>query len=455
MLSWEEDVQAHALRQQGWSISAIARHLGVDRKTVRAYLSGEREPGRRRRTQPTLIEPFLDYCGVRLADDPHLWASTLFDELVELGFTGSYPSLTAAIRARRLRPHCEPCQVARGRDVAIIEHPPGEETQWDWLELPDPPASWGVGRHAHLLVGALAHSGRWRGVLADAEDFPHLIEALDHVVRRLGGVTAVWRFDRMATVCFPSSGRITPAFAQVAKHYGVRSVTCPPRRGNRKGVVEKANHSAAQRWWRTLGDDVTIAQAQAGLDRLAATMDGRRRIRDGERTTVDALAAAEPLHPAPPTAFPAEFDVTRVVTAQALISFRGNQYSVPPGLGGAQVQVRHRLGSDELRILTARGAVVAAHRRAPDGVGRVIRDDGHVLALERAALGAFSTGKPCVHKTRRPPSAAALAEAARLRGLPATGPAAHVVIDLSAYAATAARLGTAPTPESRSESEED
>jgi transposase len=455
MLSWEEDVQAHALRQQGWSISAIARHLGVDRKTVRAYLSGEREPGRRQRTQPTLNEPFLEYCGVRLADDPHLWASTLFDELVELGFTGSYPSLTAAIRAHRLRPHCEPCQVSRGRDVAIIEHPPGEETQWDWLELPDPPAAWGGGRHAHLLVGALAYSGRWRGVLADAEDFPHLIEAMDAVVRRLGGITEVWRFDRMATVCFPSSGRITPAFAQVAKHYGVRSVTCPPRRGNRKGVVEKANHSAAQRWWRTLGDDTTVAEAQTGLDRLAATMDGRRRVRDGERTTVEALAAAEHLHPAPLLAFPAEFDVTRVVTAQALISFRGNQYSVPPGLGGAQVQVRHRLGADELRIVTARGAVVAAHRRAPDGAGRVIRDDGHVIALERAALGAFSTSKPCAHKTRRPPSAAALAEAAQLRGLPATGPAAHVVIDLSAYAATAARLGTAPTYESQPESEED
>jgi hypothetical protein len=53
MLSLEEDVQAQALRQQGWSISAIARHLGVDRKTVRAYLSGEREPGRRRRMVAT------------------------------------------------------------------------------------------------------------------------------------------------------------------------------------------------------------------------------------------------------------------------------------------------------------------------------------------------------------------------------------------------------------------
>lgn len=87
-------------------------------------------------------------------DDPHLWASTLFDEIVELGFAGSYPSLTAAIRSRGLRPHCEPCQAVKGRGTAIIAHPSGdEETQWDWAELPDPPGAWGLGRQAHLLVG--------------------------------------------------------------------------------------------------------------------------------------------------------------------------------------------------------------------------------------------------------------------------------------------------------------
>lgn len=32
------DVEAKALRARGWSISAIARHLGRDRKTVRAYV---------------------------------------------------------------------------------------------------------------------------------------------------------------------------------------------------------------------------------------------------------------------------------------------------------------------------------------------------------------------------------------------------------------------------------
>ncbi len=36
MMSQGEDVEIHALRQQGWSISAIARHVGRDRKTVRA-----------------------------------------------------------------------------------------------------------------------------------------------------------------------------------------------------------------------------------------------------------------------------------------------------------------------------------------------------------------------------------------------------------------------------------
>ena len=37
MLTQEDDVDAHALRRQGWTITAIALHLGHDRKTIRAY----------------------------------------------------------------------------------------------------------------------------------------------------------------------------------------------------------------------------------------------------------------------------------------------------------------------------------------------------------------------------------------------------------------------------------
>jgi transposase len=445
MLSWEEDVQAHALRRQGWTISSIARHLGRDRKTIRGYLRGERTPGVRVRRAPDPFEPFADYCRLRLEGDPHLWATTLFDEVCELGYPGSYPSFTRAVRARKLRPHCEPCSQLVGRDHAVIEHPPGHETQWDWLELPDPPPGWGWDDKAHLLVGALACSGKWRGVLVEAEDQAHLVDGLDRVVRRLGGLTRRWRFDRMATVCQPATGRLQASFAGVAKHYGVEVDICPARHGNRKGVVEKANHAAAQRWWRTLPDEVTVAQAQASLDRLGVRLDERGRTRDGKRTTVAQLATAEPLRPVPSQPYPATLQVTRQVSAQALVAFRGNHYSVPPGLSGAQVTVTARLGTPTLEVITAAGAIVARHQRATDGAGVLVRDHGHVAALERAVLARFADQPPCRRKQRRPPSAAAQAEAARLRGQASHPSAAdHVVVDLAAYARTAATLQRLP-----------
>ena len=146
MLTWEDDLEVHALRKRGWSIAAIARHTGHDRKTVRKYLSGDAEPGVRARPSPDPFDPFVDYVTARLVEDPHLWARTLFDELEALGFGLSYQSLTRNIRARELRPTCEACRSATDRPNAVIEHPPGDETQWDWLELPDPPASWGWGK---------------------------------------------------------------------------------------------------------------------------------------------------------------------------------------------------------------------------------------------------------------------------------------------------------------------
>jgi hypothetical protein len=128
MLTWENDVEASALRNQGWTISAIARHLGHDRKTIRDYLDGKRTPGERAGSAPDPFEEFAEYAKIRLTDDPHLWATTLFDEVVTLGYAGSYPSFTRGLRARQLRPHCEPCQASTGRDHAIIDHPPGAET---------------------------------------------------------------------------------------------------------------------------------------------------------------------------------------------------------------------------------------------------------------------------------------------------------------------------------------
>ena len=58
---------------------------------------------------------FVDYCRARLVEDPHLWAMTLFDEILGLGFDQSYATFTRQLRVRSLRPHCERCHAAKGR----------------------------------------------------------------------------------------------------------------------------------------------------------------------------------------------------------------------------------------------------------------------------------------------------------------------------------------------------
>ena len=83
MLTEEDDVEIHALARRGWSVSAIARHTGRDRKTVRVYLAG---PAALREPVPSCLEPFREYVAARFVDDPHVDGSVLHREVVELGF---------------------------------------------------------------------------------------------------------------------------------------------------------------------------------------------------------------------------------------------------------------------------------------------------------------------------------------------------------------------------------
>src|SRR5260370_21064034 len=134
MLTQGEDVEVHALASRGWSVSAIASHLDRDRKTVRASVRGERQAGVRASDRPGPLAPFAAYLAARFADDPHVWATALFDEVVPLGYPLSYVSFARQLRLAGLRPHCEPCAGVSGRDTIAIDHPAGGELQGGWVE---------------------------------------------------------------------------------------------------------------------------------------------------------------------------------------------------------------------------------------------------------------------------------------------------------------------------------
>ncbi len=93
-------MEIHALQAQGWSISAISRHGGLDRKTVRAYLSGEREPGKHNASglRSSNLDAFVLYLNERFRSDPQIWSTVLYDEITNADYRHSYSSFTRELR---------------------------------------------------------------------------------------------------------------------------------------------------------------------------------------------------------------------------------------------------------------------------------------------------------------------------------------------------------------------
>src|SRR4051795_4888481 len=141
------------LHRQGISVSAIARQLGIDRKTVRVHIGkGLTAPGYKARPpRARLIDPFEPYLRERLSAFPTLTGRRLWRELKERGYQGGYTAITDLLREFR------PLRMA-GFEVRF-ETPPGEQAQVDFaqfnVEFTDEP---GVRRIVWLFSMVLGYS---------------------------------------------------------------------------------------------------------------------------------------------------------------------------------------------------------------------------------------------------------------------------------------------------------
>ncbi len=129
MVKLGEVVMILDLHRPGLTVSAIARELGVDRKTVRRYIARGLEPpvyGPRKPRQ-RLLDPFVAYLRERVTAYPGLTARRLWRELRDRGYTGGYTAVTDVLRD--LRPSPLP-----GFEVRF-ETPPGDQAQVDFAQF--------------------------------------------------------------------------------------------------------------------------------------------------------------------------------------------------------------------------------------------------------------------------------------------------------------------------------
>ncbi len=364
------------LHRQGLSVSAIARQVGLDRKTVRGYIERGLEPPAYRPRQPcaTKVAPFQAYLRERVAAYPDLTGTRLYRELGKIGYAGGYTAVKDFLR--EVRPSSSP-----GFEVRF-ETPPGRQAQVDFSHFrtvfTDEP---GVERVVWLFSLVLGHSRMLWGRFVPHQDMQTLLRCHADAFETLGGAPAEVLYDRMRTVFTredPEAGHIVynRTLIEFARHYGYLPKACKAYRAKTKGKVERPFRYIREdfflaRSFRNLAD--LNGQFRQWLDEVANS----RTHATTHRVVSEHFAEERPsLQPLPAGPFQAVLRLERRITKDGMVSVDGNLYSVPDTTRRRPVEV-HSTAS-EVRILE-QGRVIAVHP-VMDGRGQRRIIAGHRTA---------------------------------------------------------------------------
>jgi transposase len=351
-----ELVMILALHRQGLTVTAIARLVGLDRKTIRKYIArgleppayGPRKPRRRR------LEPFEAYLRERVAAYPGLTGTRLLREIRELGYRGGYTAVSDFLRDVRPAP--------RSSFEVRFETPPGEQAQVDFAQFQvvftDEP---GATRIVWLFSLVLGYSRLiWARFVAH-QDLQTVLRCHMAAFAALGGVPREILYDRMKTaVIGETEGHIVynRALVDFARHHGFHPKACRPYRAKTKGKVERP--------FRYIREDFFLARTFRNLDDLngqlahwLATVANPRVHATTQRVVNEAFAEEKlVLQPVPLAPFRVVLKLERRVSHERMVSGGGNLYSVPDATRKRVVEV-HTL-ADEIRIFEA-GTLIATH----------------------------------------------------------------------------------------------
>ncbi len=376
MKGLREIVLIHDLKKQGLSVTAIARKVGCDRKTVRKYLERGLEAPvyGPRRPRSRIVEPYEGYLRERVLAFPDLSGARLLREIREMGYEGGYTAVTDFLR-----------DVRPSREVQFerrFETPPGKQAQADFaeftVEFTDEP---GVIRKVWLFSMVLGHS-RWLwGRFVASQNLQSVLRCHIAAFDAMGSAPEEVLYDRMKTAVIgeDEAGVITynPALVALLSHYGAMPRACRPYRAKTKGKIERP--------FRYIRQDFFLARTFRNMDDLNAQFDAWRaevanpRVHATTRRIVDEAFAEEvpSLKPLPAIPYNAVLTVERRVSKDGMISVGGNFYSVPDTTRRRTLEVQHHAA--ELRIFEdgqliarhpvlegkARRRVDPAHRKAP------------------------------------------------------------------------------------------
>ena len=383
MVRLGELVMIMELHRQGLSPTAIARQLGIDRKTVCKYIALGLEPPTYgpRSPRPKSTDGFLPYLRERLGAYPGLTAVRLWRELRERGFEGGYTAVKRAVQALRPNP-VQPFEVR-------FETPPGAQGQVDLarfeVTFTDEP---GITRIVWLFSIVLGYSRLIWARFAVHQDLGTVLRCHAAAFEAIGGAPREILYDRMKTAVLgeDADGLVVynRGLLDLARHFGFQPKACRPYRPQTKGKVERP--------FRYIREDFFLGRSFRHLDdlnnQLRHWLDtvANPRVHATTRRVVNETFAEEKLAltPLPLLPYRAVLRLERRISHEGMISVGGNAYSVPDTTRRRVLEVQSMI--DEIRILE--GDVLIASHVPLQGRHQVRIDPAHRPARHR------STGQP-------------------------------------------------------------
>ncbi len=371
----DEDTRATIVRlsrAEGWAVGTIARHLGVHHGTVTRALKAS---GQERRPRAKLIDPFVAFLGERLEASPDLPASTLWRQVVALGYRGGEDHFRHDLRRLGLRP------VKRPEPSLRLSFLPGEQAQVDWAEF----GKVRIGRAERRLMGLLVTLSYSRQTVLSLFHDARMASFLQGHVEAFaafGGVPRRLLYDNLKSAVVTRRGKAVtyhPMLLGLAAHYAFEPSAAWPRSPQEKGRVERRVRFARTGFF--AGRDITVplGELNAAVREWCFGAAAERPWPDDDSLLVRDAFAREREHlivlPADP--FP-HHEVRPVrIDKTCHARFDTNDYSVPGSFSKALLTLV--ADRDEVRILDGADEV-ARHRRSYDRK-QAVTDPEHARAI--------------------------------------------------------------------------
>ena len=349
--------QLYELKGEGHSIRGIARELSISRNTVRRYV---RSPGvpkpRSRSKRGSKLEPYTEYIDRRLSEGLDNCV-VLLREISELGYNGSYPTLTSYVKPRR-RPR-QPKATMR------FETEPGEQAQVDWGVF-SYRAENGGRRRMWGFVMVLGYSRAIYVELVRRADVATFIRCHINAFEYFGGVPRRCLYDNAKVVVVErdEEGRHewNSRLLDFAGRVGFELRLCRPYRAQTKGKVESGVKYVRNNFWpsaRFTDDSDLNRQAIEWCDIVAnervhgTTDEIPKRMLEVERSSLGVLPDRSGLG--------VYLREDRKVGRDGYLNWNGSWYGVPWSWAGSVVQVGVNAGTVEIWSGSER---LAIHPRA-------------------------------------------------------------------------------------------